>query len=253
MVSESAAAKVARMMEAVVGKDGLAPMANINGYRVAGKTGTAQAVDPDCGCYDGGKVVSFAGFAPADDPRFVVYVVVKDPRKGAGGGSTGGPVFHDLMAAALQKYGVPPTGARATRVPGLLVDVDSLDDVAHLRTPASGSDRRTTQASRWPTSPTPGCDVVGVRADVAGHRAHAELGGRPPGRPVCGAPGARTHGARFAADAVERGAVAVLTDAGRCRAAGRRRRAGAGGRRARARCSVAGRADLRPTRPTRSR
>ena len=67
------------MMEAVVGKDGLAPMANINGYRVAGKTGTAQAVDPDCGCYNGRKVVSFAGFAPADDPRFVVYVVVKDP------------------------------------------------------------------------------------------------------------------------------------------------------------------------------
>lgn len=117
VVSEKAAHEVARMMEAVVGKDGLAPMANINGYRVAGKTGTAQAVDPGCGCYNGRKVVSFAGFAPADEPRFMVYVVVKDPAPSAGGGSTGGPVFHDLMAAALQKFGVPPTGVREPAYP----------------------------------------------------------------------------------------------------------------------------------------
>lgn len=117
VVSASAARKVARMMEAVVGEDGLAPMANINGYRVAGKTGTAQAVDPSCGCYNGRKVVSFAGFAPADDPRFMVYVVVKDPHRSAGGGSTGGPVFHDVMAAALAKFGVPPTGVREPAYP----------------------------------------------------------------------------------------------------------------------------------------
>jgi len=117
VVSASAAHKVARMMEAVVGEDGLAPMANINGYRVAGKTGTAQAVDPSCGCYNGRKVVSFAGFAPADDPRFMVYVVVKDPHRSAGGGTTGGPVFHDVMAAALAKFGVPPTGVREPAYP----------------------------------------------------------------------------------------------------------------------------------------
>lgn len=108
VVSRHAAHAVARMMEEVVGDNGLAPTANINGYRVAGKTGTAERVDPACGCYSG-TVVSFAGFAPADDPRFVVYVVVQQPDVG-GGGSTGGPVFHDVMAAALQKFGVPPTG-----------------------------------------------------------------------------------------------------------------------------------------------
>lgn len=117
VVSERAADQVAAMMEQVVGDEGTAPDANIAGYRVAGKTGTAQRVDESCGCYDGSFTVSFAGFAPADDPRFVVYVAVHEPRDGNGGGATGGPVFHDLMAATLQKFGVPPTGARSPRLP----------------------------------------------------------------------------------------------------------------------------------------
>ncbi len=117
VVSKRAAGQVARMMEQVVGAEGTAPDANITGYRIAGKTGTAQRVDSSCGCYDGSLTVSFAGFAPADDPRFVVYVVVQEPHDGNGGGATGGPVFHDLMAATLQKFGVPPTGARPATLP----------------------------------------------------------------------------------------------------------------------------------------
>lgn len=117
VVTARTASQVARMMEAVTGPEGTAPDARIAGYRVAGKTGTAQRVDDSCGCYDGSFTVSFAGFAPADDPRFVVYVVVQEPEDGNGGGSTGGPVFHDLMAAALQKFGVPPTGRRDPALP----------------------------------------------------------------------------------------------------------------------------------------
>ena len=106
------------MMEAVVGPDGTAPTANINGYRVAGKTGTAQRVDRVLRLLRRlVQRVSFAGFAPADDPRFVVYVVVQQPKRRHGGGTTGGPVFHDLMAAALQKFGVPPTGDANPRLP----------------------------------------------------------------------------------------------------------------------------------------
>ncbi|MGH3446059.1 MAG: peptidoglycan D,D-transpeptidase FtsI family protein [Nocardioidaceae bacterium] len=116
VVSRHAAHAVARMMEAVVGPDGTAPTANIKGYRVAGKTGTAQRVGPD-GHYDGSYTVSFGGFAPADNPRFCVYVVVQQPSNGGGGGSIGGPVFHDLMAAALQKFGVPPTGRHQPELP----------------------------------------------------------------------------------------------------------------------------------------
>lgn len=118
VVSERAAHAVARMMELVVGPEGTAPAAAIPGYRVAGKTGTAQRVGGPCNCYrTGGFTVSFAGFAPADDPRFAVYVEVQHPRNGGGGGTTGGPVFHDLMARTLQEFGVPPTGTHQPALP----------------------------------------------------------------------------------------------------------------------------------------
>jgi cell division protein FtsI (penicillin-binding protein 3) len=115
VVSRRAATQEARMMEAVVGPGGTAPMAAIPGYRVAGKTGTAQRVNPTCHCYDGTRTVSFAGFAPADAPRFLVYVVVQHPRNGGFGGTTAGPVFRRIMSYLLQKYAVPPTGAKAPK------------------------------------------------------------------------------------------------------------------------------------------
>ena len=116
VISPRAATAVTSMMEAVTAPDGTAPLAAIPGYRVAGKTGTAQRADSTCGCYRG-TTVSFAGFAPADEPRFLTYVVVQEPDSGSGGGSTGGPVFHDVMSYALEKYGVPPTGARPPKIP----------------------------------------------------------------------------------------------------------------------------------------
>lgn len=117
VISEEAARATAEMMEAVTrAEGGTAPAAAIEGYRVAGKTGTAQRVDTECGCYRG-FTVSFAGFAPADDPRFVVYVVVQDPSNGGGGGSIGGPAFRQITSFLLRKYAVPPTGARPSRLP----------------------------------------------------------------------------------------------------------------------------------------
>ena len=114
VISPRAARLTAQMMEAVTDpEEGTAPGAAIEGYRVAGKTGTASRVGEDCGCYDGTVTVSFAGFAPADDPRFLVYVVVQDPKDGGGGGSIGGPAFRKIMTYLLRKYAVPPTGAPA--------------------------------------------------------------------------------------------------------------------------------------------
>ncbi|GGO69678.1 peptidoglycan D,D-transpeptidase FtsI family protein [Nocardioides deserti] len=115
VVSEDAARQTMKMMERVIDPDaGVAPGAAVPGYRVAGKTGTAQrAVD---GGYHG-FTVSFAGFAPADDPRFTVYVVVQDPGNGGGGGSVAGPAFSKIMGYALRRYGVPPTGTRPSRLP----------------------------------------------------------------------------------------------------------------------------------------
>lgn len=111
VVSPTAAEKMSQMMEMVTTEGvGTAPGAGIPGYRVAGKTGTAQEVGAKCKCYDGSLAVSFAGFAPADKPRFTVYVVIRHPTAGAiGGGVTAGPVFHQLMDYVLQKYAVPPT------------------------------------------------------------------------------------------------------------------------------------------------
>ncbi|MGI8700962.1 MAG: peptidoglycan D,D-transpeptidase FtsI family protein [Nocardioidaceae bacterium] len=117
VISPAAAQAVTQMMRTVVGPDGTASQVAIQGYQVAGKTGTAQRTVQSCHCYRG-KTVSFGGFAPADNPRFVVYVVIQNPRvAGAGGGGTAGPVFHDLMISTLQKYGVPPTGQRDPFLP----------------------------------------------------------------------------------------------------------------------------------------
>ena len=118
VVSERAAHQTTLMMERVVDPEvGVAPGANVPGYRVAGKTGTAQRVGAECGCYDGSFTVSFAGFAPADDPRFTIYVVVQNPRNGGGGGSVTGPAFAKVMGYALRRYAVPPTGTKPSRLP----------------------------------------------------------------------------------------------------------------------------------------
>jgi len=118
VISTKAAAEVSRMMEMVTTEGaGTAPDAGIAGYRVAGKTGTAQEVGATCGCYDGSLAVSFAGFAPADNPRFTVYVVIQKPQGAASGGGTAGPVFRKILSYLLQKYAVPPTGTRPAHLP----------------------------------------------------------------------------------------------------------------------------------------
>jgi cell division protein FtsI (penicillin-binding protein 3) len=118
VVSSHAARQTTLMMERVVDpEDGVAPRAQVPGYRVAGKTGTAQRVGPECGCYDGTFTVSFAGFAPADDPRFTIYVAIHNPRNGGGGGSVAGPVFSQLMGFTLHRYGVAPSGRKGTVLP----------------------------------------------------------------------------------------------------------------------------------------
>jgi cell division protein FtsI (penicillin-binding protein 3) len=116
VISENAARQMSQMMERVVDPEvGVAPRAAVPGYRVAGKTGTAQRVVD--GVYDGSNTVSFAGFAPADAPRFTIYVAIQAPTNGGGGGSVAGPVFSKLMSYTLQRYGVPPTGTAPSSLP----------------------------------------------------------------------------------------------------------------------------------------
>ena len=116
VVSAATARQVRAMLEAVVGPGGTAPNAAIPGYRVGGKTGTAQAWKASCRCYSG-VVASFVGMAPADDPALVVGVFLVNPRQGRYGGELGGPVFKRVMTYALQARQVPPTGMPASRLP----------------------------------------------------------------------------------------------------------------------------------------
>ncbi|HEY5249668.1 MAG TPA: penicillin-binding protein 2 [Dermatophilaceae bacterium] len=108
VISPSTATTLSQMLEFVVSDNGTAVKATIPGYRVAGKTGTADRVGAN-GRYSG-YTASFIGFAPADKPEFVVAVILQNPVRGYFGGSTAAPVFKDVMTYALQEFGIPPTG-----------------------------------------------------------------------------------------------------------------------------------------------
>jgi cell division protein FtsI (penicillin-binding protein 3) len=112
VVSAQTATTVREMLETVVDADGgTAPLARIPGYRVAGKTGTAQRFDPACGCYRG-NTLSFIGMAPADRPKIVVAVTLQAPKLAIGGGVQGGPVFQQVASFALDTLRIPPTPYR---------------------------------------------------------------------------------------------------------------------------------------------
>ena len=108
VVSSDTAQKMRLMMESVVSEQGTAPAAAIPGYRVAGKTGTAQRADAICHCYKG-YTSSFIGFAPADSPQYVVSVVIQNPRGQHFGGVIAAPVFKTVMSFVLQSKHIPPT------------------------------------------------------------------------------------------------------------------------------------------------
>lgn len=114
VISEDNTRKLIHMLEAATGDEGTAPEARIDGYRVAGKTGTARRVDPETGRYiRGDYTASFIGFAPAEAPRLVVQVSIDNPRTAIYGGAVAAPVFRDVMAFGLAKAKVGPTNTKA--------------------------------------------------------------------------------------------------------------------------------------------
>ena len=113
VLSEQTSQNMRAMMESVVSKNGTAPTAAIPGYRIAGKTGTANRYNTLCGCYSG-YTASFVGFAPADAPEFVVSVTIQDPKGMHWGGVLAGPVFKKVMSFVLQSKRVQPTNTEKT-------------------------------------------------------------------------------------------------------------------------------------------
>ncbi|MFF4563440.1 peptidoglycan D,D-transpeptidase FtsI family protein [Streptomyces sp. NPDC001435] len=118
VISEKTAKTVAQMLESVVDdREGTGTKARIPGYRVAGKTGTANRVDPATGKYRG-YTSSFAGFAPADSPRITVYCAIQNATAGSYfGGQICGPIYKQVMEFALKTLQIPPTGAKAANLP----------------------------------------------------------------------------------------------------------------------------------------
>lgn len=105
--SEQTAREVRAMLEMAVRPGGTAPLAQVPGYRVAGKTGTAHKLEG--GVYANKYIASFVGFAPVSDPRLVIAVKIDEPSAGKYyGGQVAAPVFSAVMASALRALGVPP-------------------------------------------------------------------------------------------------------------------------------------------------
>ncbi|KAA0886522.1 MULTISPECIES: peptidoglycan D,D-transpeptidase FtsI family protein [Corynebacterium] len=121
VVSPETAQTVRAMFEGVMQSDptgqqsGTAAGNSIEGYSLTGKTGTAQKFDPDTGAYSNSKYhITFAGIAPADDPRFVIGIMLDEPQRGVhgDGGQSAAPLFKDIAAWALNRYNVPPSPPR---------------------------------------------------------------------------------------------------------------------------------------------
>jgi cell division protein FtsI (penicillin-binding protein 3) len=111
VVSQQAAHTVRDMLRAVVqnepGQRGTAPEAALEGYQIAGKSGTAQQVNPGCGCYSNSNYwITFAGILPADSPRFVVGIMLDDPAVGSAA-----PLFHQIASYLAGRYQLPLSSA----------------------------------------------------------------------------------------------------------------------------------------------
>ncbi|BBH21228.1 penicillin-binding protein [Paenibacillus baekrokdamisoli] len=133
VISEKSAKQVDEYLEQVVSdqKIGTGKNAYIEGYRVAGKTGTAQKVVKGKGYSSDKYVVSFIGFAPVGNPKIVVYVVVDEPNdKFAGGGTVAAPVFKQIVLQSLRHMGVSPvvTTVSEAQPKGQTVTVPDLAD-----------------------------------------------------------------------------------------------------------------------------
>lgn len=119
VVSTKTAQELRTMLEAVTQPGGTGTAAAIPGYRVAGKSGTAQQPDPECGgCYSNSKYwATFTGMVPADSPRYVIAVMVDQAAGGAHGGAVATPLFKDISTYLLQRDQVAPSGSLTPEQP----------------------------------------------------------------------------------------------------------------------------------------
>jgi cell division protein FtsI (penicillin-binding protein 3) len=125
LVTRETALELTKMMEMAVLPGGTAPRAQVPGYRVAGKTGTAYK--PEAGGYAEHKYVSsFVGFGPVSSPRLIVAVMLDEPQGEKHlGGDVGAPVFSSVMGAALRLLSVPPDAPQAPATPASRGEIEA--------------------------------------------------------------------------------------------------------------------------------
>lgn len=111
-ISEDAAAATREMLRAAV-SEGTGGAAAVEGYEVAGKTGTAQKARTDGRGYAAGKYIgSFSGFLPADDPQLLIIVIIDEPKGAIYGGVVAAPVFSEVAQFAVSHLRIPPSSVR---------------------------------------------------------------------------------------------------------------------------------------------
>jgi cell division protein FtsI (penicillin-binding protein 3) len=127
VISPETARTVTRMMEGVTVEGGTGMNAAVDGFKVAGKTGTAQKVDPVTHGYSVDKrIASFIGFVPADDPKLTILVVIDEPKTSPYGGVVAAPAFRAIAGQSLCYLNVPPAkGDRIRKEPVLPVMKES--------------------------------------------------------------------------------------------------------------------------------
>jgi len=109
IMHEATARSLSRMLRGVVDPRGTGSLAEVKGFEVAGKTGTAKKFDPTTGEYsDSLYTASFVGYAPADDPQLLVAVVVDEPHGSIYGGDVAAPAFERIAEFSLQTLRITP-------------------------------------------------------------------------------------------------------------------------------------------------
>ncbi len=184
VIGEPLAATLRAMLHAVTQKGGTASALSLPGYRFAGKTGTAQKVDPSTRQYSKDDwASSFVGFAPLDDPQLVLYVLIDEPQGTHFGSQVAGPVFQEVALDALRWLGVRPTEAIAS-VPHAIaarriapIDADGRDGP-----PAQGDGRVPDLRGLGLAEAVARAGRIGARLEVTGSGVAVEQA-PPPGTP----------------------------------------------------------------------
>jgi cell division protein FtsI (penicillin-binding protein 3) len=180
VVPAGVARTIAEMLTAVTEEGGTAVEAAIPGFRVAGKTSTAQKVDPATGKYSTDKFTAvFAGFVPVDHPRLVVAVVLDEPMIGHYGGDLAGPVFRRVSEASLRYLGVTPSSSGssgssspAAKIAAVKREGDPADAMLALMKPPQPAPAPVAPL----TAPQPALPPGGARVpDATGMPAHDAL------------------------------------------------------------------------------